>query len=568
MAPSVSQFYCKDNNGHLAFITPFYYKSGKNNLCERFFKEIIAREKDGKSNAIDSTKSIYEHYKELLCTALTESNSSLFQPRHNLAIGNEYCTYSRSEDYKNYNLCACLSTGRRFHEENSQFVPRLEIALGSYRVCYEENFTQEGAHLAFQMQTSLLLNGKKNSECGYLLISIPLGSIEENGFGSHTGNRLDNIIFLKHLFYKPLLRCSIKNDKLDQQTSLQQWTDIYLQEIFKALYIDYPNALNKYIYKDIESGKEGSAFRYSILELNNLIDENGEIISLAYVKEMLNLYGKQLYGIMSSDEGWRHIPNNELSTLFEKNYWTFRDYNCTIYLNHNALVINQYGSNEYIEYNKSATKWMSHYVDVKDNKNILSFYQEHFIQKSCIPGASSLKFDIFLRVIYKEMMIERALEATDRQKITQNKFKMLERALQSYSTSLDAVRSAEDIISIQFGIPAALNHLRESYTREANNMQDSRIFDLTTITASISIAALLVAFAHIALTALDYKKGFIVTIKQIFSQEFWHTHTEYIIGFGRMLFICSCTTILVYLVIYWLFRVTWHLWDLYKKKNS
>lgn len=570
MTHSVPQFTCKNNDGYLAFIIPFYYKSqkyNKNNLCERFFKEIREREKKEKDKTGDRITAIYEDYKGQLCNAITNSNSSLFAPQHNMAIDNQNCTCKHLVNYKGRNLCDCLSTSRRFHEENIQAIPRLEIALGLYNVRYEENFTKEGAHFAFQMRTSLLLNGLENNECGYLLLSIPLASIDESGFGSDTKNKLDNIIFLKHLFYKQRLQCSIKNDKTSRSASLQQWTDTYLQEIFKALHVDYPNALNKYIYKDIESGREGSAFRYSIIELNDIVDEKGNIIRLTPMNEMLNMYHKQLYGILSSDEGWRHLPDNEKSTIFDKKYWMSRDYNFTIYFNHNALIVNQYDSDEYKTYTVSAMKWMSHYVNVKDDKNTLSFYQDHFIRKSCLPGASSLKFDIFLRVIYKEMMIERAIEATNKQKLPESKFRMLEKALQSYSTSLDAVRSAEDIICIQFGIPAAINRLRESYTREANNMQDSRVFDLTTITASISIAALLVAFSHIALTALDYKKGFIVTIKQIFSLEFWHAHTEYIIGFGRMFFICICTTIIVYLIIYWLFKKVWYCWDLYKMKK-
>ena len=560
MTQNIPHFSIKDKDGQLAFIIPFYFKSekgDKKSLCEAYFKEIIKQERQEKQKENGNIKAIYEHYKDLLCDELRNSNSAIFAPHQSIEDENEYCTYCRTKDYQGRNLCDCLSISRRFHDDNSQYMPRLEISLGTYSVGYEENYTQEGAHFNFQMRASLLLNGKKNNECGYLLLSIPFASIDESGFGSATGNKLDNIIFLKHLFYKQRLLCTIKNNNAAEKTSLQRWTDAYLQELFKALKVNYPDALNKYIYKDIERGEEGSAFRYSILELNNIVDEKGNIISLAHVKDMLNTYHKQIYGIMVSDEGWRHTPNNETSNVFEHNYWTSRDFTCTIYLNHNALVINQYDSPECIAYRESATKWMSHYVDVKDGKNSLSFYQDHITLKSCLPGASSLKFDVFLRVIYKEMMIERVQEKAGQQALTESKFKMLEKALQSYSTSIDAIHSAEDIICLQFGIPVALNRLNESYKREANNMQDKRVFDLTVITATISISALLVSFAHIALTALDYKKGFIVTIKHIFEPSFWNTHIEYIVGFTRMLGICIVAIIFVYFVVNLLFKLIW-----------
>ncbi len=552
MKDPIPQFYSGKDKGHIIFVIPFNFISDENentNLCEQFFGDIIPEEKkfldNGNRNAI---KNLYEGYKEKLCLSLKED--ALFSGACPTLEALSWCTFckgNKRKDYQGRNLCDCLSISRRFHDDRSQFTPRLEVLLGEYDIRYGE----KKAFFYFKMAASLLLYGEKGNECGFLMYSIPMASIEENGFGSATGNELDNIIFLKHLFYKQRLEVSINSEK--KLTSLQAWTENYCSRLLPILGIhDYKRAFNNSIN-----------FRYSMIELNNIVDEEGNLVSLTNMKAMMQTYHRQLYGILVSDEGWKNTPDEEINSLFGHNYWTSRDYACTIVLNRNAILINQYKSPECVYNREYATEWMSHY---KGKINDLDFYKQYLSLEPCIPGVSTLAFDAYLRCICKEMKIDIAKSRTEGDKETlEKRFLHLSNTLQTYSMSLDVIHSLEDMICAQFGLQGTLNNLRERYTREANNMQNhandlqnERISQLTIITASISIAALLASFMGIILTILDYKKGFIYTLRHCLDINFWGTHLGYLWGLIVVIAITVATVIGVYFIVKYIFEKYWN----------
>ncbi|MBR6304609.1 MAG: hypothetical protein IKR37_03150 [Paludibacteraceae bacterium] len=488
MSTSIPQFRCKDDKGNMIFVLPFSFVSEnwhRQNVCEKYFKEIIPAEKklvnDKKTEQI---KPMYQRYKEELCVKLRNSKSSLFDhAAPTLEDLDDLCTYcyaGKHDLYTGRNLCHCLSISRRFHDDRSQFTPRLEVLLGSYNVNYQDEINQ--AHFSFRLIATLLLCGEEGNECGYLMYSIPLKDIKEEGFGSATKTELDNIIFLKHLFYKQRLHCTIDNG--EKRTSLQKWTEKYISELMPVLGIqDYKKAFNDAIN-----------FRYSMIELNNIVDENGELISMENVKQFMQTYHKQLYGILVSDEGWRNTPDEEINSLFGHNYWTSRDYNCAICLNRNAIAINQYKRQECKDNRADATKWMSHYSEKGNEKNTLAFYEEYISLNPCIPGVSTLTFDAYLRVICKEMRIDIAKKRTEGDKeALEKRYTYLANTLQTYSMQLDVIQSLEDMICSQFGLQATLNNLRDRYTREANNMQNKKVKILTVVTAFISLCSFVIS---------------------------------------------------------------------------
>ena len=300
-----------------------------------------------------------------------------------------------------------------------------------------------------------------------------------------------------------------------------------------------------------------------MIELNNIVDGEGNLVSLTNMKAMMQTYHRQLYGILVSDEGWKNTPDEEINSLFGHNYWTSRDYACTIVLNRNAILINQYISHECIDNRKYASEWMSHY---KGKINDLDFYKQYLSLEPCIPGVSTLAFDAYLRCICKEMKIDIAKSRTEGDKETlEKRFLHLSNTLQTYSMSLDVIHSLEDMICAQFGLQGTLNNLRERYTREANNMQNhandlqnERISQLTIITASISIAALLASFMGIILTILDYKKGFIYTLRHCLDINFWGTHLGYLWGLIVVIAITVATVIGVYFIVKYIFEKYWN----------
>lgn len=487
MKHQIPQFTCQEDKGHIIFVIPFNFVSEGGifpNLCERYFKEIIAgEEKLIEKKEKGKIKSLYQGYKDKLCQALKKD--ALFAEAKPTMEALSWCPLCQKADhYEGRNLCNCLSTSRRFHDDRSQFLPRLEVMLGEYHIHYDD--TDDNVHFYFQLAASLLLYGEKGSECGYLMYSIPLASIHENGFGAVTGNELDNIIFLKHLFYKKRLHCTINGG---QPVSLQKWTEDYCNHLLPILGIrDYKRAFNDSIN-----------FRYSMIELNNIVDEEGFMVSLTNMRAMMQTYHRQLYGILVSDEGWKNTPDEEINSLFGHNYWTSRDYNCAIFLNRNAILINQYKSPE-CQYNRDyAGQWMKHYGD---NGNDLAFYEKYISLEPCIPGVSTLAFDAFLRVICKELKIDIAKSRTEGDKESlEKRYLYLANTLQTYSMSLDVIRSLEDMICSQFGLQQTLNSLRDRYTREANNMQNKKVKILTVVTAFISLCSFCVSVLAMSMPA-------------------------------------------------------------------
>lgn len=480
MTVRIPQFHCKDDKGSLIFVIPFDFTSKRgetSSLCEKIFKEIKSKEKKllfkGRTNGISS---LYQEYKGKLCERLHESKSGLFKDAKPTLVSENVCTYcyaSKHDLYTGRNLCHCLSICRSFYDERSLFTPRLEMMLGSYNVCYNhyDNENQR-KHFAFRLIVSLLLCGEEGGECGYLMYSIPLAFLDEYGFGSHTGNDLDNIIFLKHLFYKRNLHCSINGS---EPISLQAWTEKYISELMPLLGIsDYPKAFDYSIN-----------FRYSMIELNNIVNEEGNMISMHDVKAMMQTYCLQLYGLLTSDEGWQFTAAKEVAPMFQDNYWTSRNYNCSIFSGHNAIIINQYKSDA-CKYNREyATEWMSNYGDHGNN---LTFYKQYIPLEPCIPGVSSFAFDCFLRTIEKDLHVQIATNLTyGKRRNLASRLNFLSNIIQRCTIGNHA--SMERIIFNQFELPESLKNLRERYQIAANDMQNKKVKILTVVTAFISLCS-------------------------------------------------------------------------------
>ena len=233
-----------------------------------------------------------------------------------------------------------------------------------------------------------------------------------------------------------------------------------------------------------------------MIELNNIKDSSNTIISLSDIDVLLEKYQNQLYGLLVSDEGWRYIAKDHLQKKFKDNHWSSRSFSTAFFLEHNALLISQSDMADYQEENGQKThnsftkEWYSTYTQSKDS----SCYEEYVGLRPCLPGIASLIFYAFLKAIYKETVLAKVKNYSEGNYFTdEEKYKKLAFALQQHSLSLDAVKNIEDCIYTQFGIPAELNDLRERYLREANNVQNKKVVNLTHVTACISLSALVIS---------------------------------------------------------------------------
>lgn len=473
----IPQFCC--DKGSIAFIVPFLFKNfgdGEfcDNVCTRMFRTIADRSKSSKRAA-----SIYEQEKRNFVSQLKPSF-----PSAEVRYSGTSCEVAENKDYKGRNLCKCFSVCRKFHDDKSMNTPHIEVFLGSYPITYS---LPDGRFFKFKCDALLLLSDELGSECGYLIFNIDKKTITPDIFAT-----LDVFIFIKHLFYKSRLKCDIVDKK---HVSIQEWADQYIRKLMKRLEIDPSKAVNKHVLKQSNSADQGAAFSYSILQLENIHD-SGQI-SIANIEEFKQVYANQLYGLLVSDEGWRYGSKEDIFAKFKNNYWSSKTNTCSFFLGRNVLTINQ--TDEAL--NKDLNGWFENYVDLDpvNESNHVNFYKKYVNLHSCFPGVKSLTLFFYLKAIYKDMMLgktkEYIMETTDS---PDEKYQRLTVALQSYSMSLETMRNVEDMICIQFNMPAEIESLRNRCEVEAANRQNSKMRLLTIVTAGISLIAIIVSMLSIS----------------------------------------------------------------------
>ena len=385
--------------GSLAFVIPFFFTTedgNESNVCTRLFNKVEP----------DDDRDQYEEYKDELRNALSNRFPYVEVGFHGASgeSGEKRCYYNekchgKTDSYKGRNLCPCLSVSRKFHDDASQNIPRIELCLGRYHVCYTVPNSKD--LFEFYIDALLLLSNETGGEGGNLVYNISLDSVKGYCIENVTYNKLDNFIFIKHLFYKDRLKCSINNE---QNISIQEWAGKLFSSLMTALEIT--------CYETDEGNTGGIAFRYSIMELNNIKGkgQSKDILLLSDMESFLNDYCNQVYGLMVSDEGWRYISDNEMKSKFENNHWSSRNFSTAFFLGHNALIITQSGEtgNNDVEkgaenentYTKFSEKWYGKYGPA-DDSNFYSRYAD-FVkpnQRNGIYGHGKERYNVIMQVL-------------------------------------------------------------------------------------------------------------------------------------------------------------------------
>jgi len=491
-------FSCSD--GNIAFVVPFSCASlkEKDNLCIQYFKSINEYYKRRKDElTINDVAYLYDEYKVRLVDTLKSHNIELFGgacAKHPGGEGSK-CNICK-EPYHGRNLCQALSLCRKFHEDSFQDTPRLEVFLGRYPMEYvsKEKEREGGEHyFRFTIDALLLLKGKqedKGDERGYVVLNISIPSIITNFPVFDTANDLDRIIFLKHLFYKKNLNCKVSRIN-SEESSLQDWFTAYIQSLFKILRLDYDTAINKYV--------KSAAFRYSIIELKNVRTRNqlSHQVSVSNIEVFKQHYINQIYGLLVSDEGWRNISSKELERRLVNNHWSTRSHTCSFFYEHSALIISQYSSanNHDNTHRQENLEWFADY----SNED----YSKIFSLDPCLPGIMTLSFDAFLGAIEKESTLETVEETLSDTNVESN-VQSIDRLLQTHSMSLDEIQTLEDCICRQFGIREKIDSIRQRYTRDATSVQNNKLYLLTQVTVSLSLASVVIATSAVLLTIFGH----------------------------------------------------------------
>ena len=474
-------FSCTD--GKMAFFVPFTFSKE-----DSFWDDCFEEEKLRSNEAKDRQKAYLEG-KEAVMELFKEKSESLF---NNLQVCLSNCQLSTIRYDGAKHLCSCMSITTKFHDDASQKALRTELSLSKHKVVYEKVSDSGSYSFSFDLDVYLSIN-KEDNIC-FLILRTGLDTIENNGIlKCSTGSDVsDKVIFWKHIFYKDRLKVKVDGSL---PTSLRQWATEYLKKVHIALKIDpTPNI----------DPENGIYFSYSIVELDDVKaddvkagdvkeDKGQELISLKNIDDFMQNYSHQLYGLLVSDEGWKYVPDKYIEGKFKDRYHSSRDHIYSFFIGQNALVINQ----KCEKYQKFGEGWFEKYSQSSETFS----YCDYFKAEPCIPGLKNHLFPIFMKSIYKNIMLDRIMNDNDGGtsiKDLENKIAKLTDALESHSVLLGETQSIKDCVHKEFGLSEKWRKINERYTHKINSLntkndrkQNNRIDTLTRFTIALALLSLI-----------------------------------------------------------------------------
>ncbi|MBQ2242775.1 MAG: hypothetical protein II318_01005 [Bacteroidales bacterium] len=488
-------FYCKD--GKMAFFVPFTF-SKENSFWNKWFNEEDLKNEDLKSEdeekrrtASEKSKVAYRNGKTQIITRLKSIDENLFKDAQ---VCFEKCHCNRGVHYNGAkNLCSCMSINNKFHDDASQTALRTEMYLGSHTAVYK--YTNNGITVSFSFDLNLYLSINKDDNVCFLILCTGLDSFKNNGiFKVNEENDdyiSDAIIFWKHIFYKDRLKVNIDGGG---PVSLRRWTTEYLIKMHAALEIETAPNFDE---------KGGIYFSYSIIELNNVRDsKDGKIISLKDIDCFLHNYSHHLYGLLVSDEGWKYVPDKYIAGKFKERYHSSRDHTYSFFIGHNALVINQLNAEGCDEYRKFGADWFAKYN--QDGRGVV--YSQYFNMTPCIPGLENHLLQIFMKSIYKNIMLERVMNNNEKEssiKQLESRIEKLTAVLESHSVLLGETQNIKDCIHKEFGLNDKLRKIKENYIHKTNSLntkndkeQNGKIGILTYCTIVLALLSLVLSLIY------------------------------------------------------------------------
>lgn len=386
------RFYIK--KGSFCFIVPFFTENS--DVCNKYLEELKGKldKAEGKNEEErkerkQATKDMKENLVKLLKNAGFDYAKSNFEP--------EMCP---NRGYNGRFLCSCVSSAVKFHDDMSQENNAAQFFLDSYKVRYEH----KGFECMFVMNVLLYIVHEQSEKAAYIVIEIDLEKTNGN-MVKRVGVDTDMVVFIKHLFYKEKMMVTMLRgtDEKEKMTNLTEWIKGYMKDLCRVMNLEYERDVPKFV-------QENGPFKYTFVELKEICDDNGEILQLDFddvEKKFMEDYAKISYGLLLSDEGWEKTPMMIVKDRL-KDYWTTRRFSCTFFLQHNALLYNMKKSSTGKEYMDFGVNWFDKYMDNK-YKNYVAYFP-------CITGIDTLALFPFLKAIYKEINIDRYLEAPEKER--------------------------------------------------------------------------------------------------------------------------------------------------------
>lgn len=524
--------------GSLCFVIPIFTE--ESNACEEFFSNLkqifeesekndaniaIQQDFNDKKSHNDPKKTKIKEEKENFTRRLKENYAQINKNKVFFISPN----FGTCEGYNGRFLCNCVSVAVKFHDDISLRKNTAQFYLGKFEVEYKYTInsngqkpsidSKNGFKCIFKFNAMLYLTHEDNEKAAYLVLEInkdDIGDFSITDIVSPKGCiKTEQIIFIKHLFYKSKMKVNVKwidnktqkhqpseNVSLESATceanvSLQEWAYKYIKDLCDALGINPLTSVPGYY-----ESRNTLLFNYSFIELNKICDNIGNELIMDFSdveNNFLNKYSKVAYGMLLSDEGWCYTPSYEVKEKL-RNYWTTRNFLCAFFLQHNALLFNFTETRSRDLYRKYCHKWFSVY-----EKNR---YKEYVDIKPCLTGIDSLSIFPFLKAVYKEIKIERlekeyknsGVKVVENIKKKKDELSKLQEVLKDTSLNLKEIVCMEDCINKQFGIVEKVKGIKDLYEQEVdklnfmyNSQNNKYIFRLTLVSAIVGLLSPLLA---------------------------------------------------------------------------
>lgn len=424
--------------GSLCFNIPLEVFIDKNVLWDGYYKEVLPY--------IDNKKRCFEQKNKLV---------EKFKPSFPDASATMKCPDEEEKNnYKSRFLCHCFSVAEKFLDDKDHGNHALQFFLGKYEISYRYLDTKNRIkdftfNICFSLHSWLRkYNTKLEIETNILLhISFEKLSAED-------------IIFMKHLFYKKKLKCYIDNENI----SIMDWVVNKLKDIDKII--------NPIGDKNIYDPYEDFRFDNSLLELYPLEmkEEDLHLNAVNYGDK----YAALLYGLITSDESWKFIDEQEAVKRL-KTKWSLRPFKCVYFIRSNGLILNTPGlAREHVD-NQLAIFHRYQYDNTEGRTS--QKYIEYCKLQPCVSGVKSMILFTFQDVSYQKRMITRAIKKVDNalsdtktnkstrakelRKHQNNLFKLIERNTFGASEMVNI----QSLLVNSSSFPQLIEHLKEKYNR-------------------------------------------------------------------------------------------------------
>lgn len=457
-------------NGSLCFDAPFEVE--KNNLLHAMYYDKIIN----KDRTITKDKEECYEYKKKLVEEIKKdfNNCSPVMP----------CPDgSHLYDYKSRFLCHCVSVAKKFLDDDNHGNFALQFFLGGYDVSY--HYTLKGQRHTFALKVNLTLHSlEQNGEIQtHLLAHVPLYEASA-----------DDIIFVKHLFYKKKLQCTIEGST--NPISIKQWLSQQFRKIDKII--------NK-------QKKENATLAFHLdNSLMEVTPASYSIYSEKDVREYREKHAGLIYGLLTSDEGWRFIDKEEAMNRTNTK-WSLRPFECFYFILSNCLILNFDPENTISSYQNSEISLFKKYQYINSENKPSKKYIEYCKISPCIAGARSMLLFTFQDLIYRRMKICKAMDKAEKTlhpslKSLRSRIEELRKQQDSLFKEIEGnVFGAPEMLNLQsiftqgFGIPDLVDKLKEKYNRTVVLLEDEydrkvsrRVNWLTIATICIGLSQILI----------------------------------------------------------------------------